>query len=103
MHLKTAFPCSRSSVISVVTEVGKDVTDFKVGDRVTIRAYMAGCDTKGIHERCHYCEEGDYNFCLTGDIFKICESRTHSTPKWQKSTTVSLFSRSTLYILPSWI
>ena len=50
--------------VGVVTEVGKDVTDFKVGDRVTIRAYMAGCDTKGIHERCHYCEEGDYNFCL---------------------------------------
>ena len=46
--------------VGVVTEVGKDVTDFKVGDRVTIRA----CDTKGIHERCHYCEEGDYNFCL---------------------------------------
>ena len=44
--------------VGVVTEVGKDVTDFKVGDRVTIRAYMAGCDTKGIHERCHYCEEG---------------------------------------------
>ena len=50
--------------VGVVTEVGKDVTDFKVGDRVTIRAYMAGCDTKGIRERCHYCEEGDYNFCL---------------------------------------
>ena len=50
--------------VGVVTQVGKDVTDFKVGDRVTIRAYMAGCDTKGIRERCHYCEEGDYNFCL---------------------------------------
>ena len=50
--------------VGVVTEVGKDVTDFKVGDRVTIRAYMAGCDTKGIRERCQYCEEGDYNFCL---------------------------------------
>ena len=39
------------------------MTDFKVGDRVTIRAYMAGCDTKGIRKRCPYCESGDYNFC----------------------------------------
>ena len=31
--------------VGVVTEVGSGVTDFKVGDRVTIRAYMAGCDT----------------------------------------------------------
>ena len=50
--------------VGVVTEVGSGVTDFKVGDRVTIRAYMAGCDTKGIRKRCPYCEAGDYNFCL---------------------------------------
>ena len=49
--------------VGVVTEVGSGVTDFKVGDRVTIRAYMAGCDTKGIRRRCPYCESGDYNFC----------------------------------------
>lgn len=49
--------------VGVVTEVGSGVTDFKVGDRVTIRAYMAGCDTKGIRKRCPYCESGDYNFC----------------------------------------
>ena len=50
--------------VGVVTEVGDEVTDFKVGDRVTIRAYMSGCDTKGIRERCPYCEAGEYNFCL---------------------------------------
>ncbi|MBQ3292065.1 MAG: alcohol dehydrogenase catalytic domain-containing protein [Mogibacterium sp.] len=49
--------------VGVVTEVGSGVTDFKIGDRVTIRAYMAGCDTKGIRKRCAYCESGDYNFC----------------------------------------
>ena len=50
--------------VGVVIEAGGAVTEFKVGDRVTIRAYMAGCDTKGIRERCHHCEEGNYNFCL---------------------------------------
>ena len=50
--------------VGVITEVGAGVKDFKVGDRVTIRAYMAGCDTKGIRKRCPYCENGEYNFCL---------------------------------------
>ena len=46
-----------------IVEVGPDVTDFKVGDRVGIRAYMAGCDTKDL-PRCKYCEEGNYNLCV---------------------------------------
>ena len=50
--------------VGVITEVGKDVTEFKVGDRVTIRAYMAGCDTKGLKDRCEYCKRGDYNFAF---------------------------------------
>lgn len=49
--------------VGVITELGAAAGDFKLGDRVTIRAYMAGCDTKGIKKRCKYCEEGDYNFC----------------------------------------
>ncbi|HZK10327.1 MAG TPA: zinc-binding dehydrogenase [Clostridia bacterium] len=50
--------------IGKVIEIGSEVKDLKVGDRVTIRAYMSGCDTKGIKDRCHYCKEGNYNFCL---------------------------------------
>ena len=46
-----------------VIEVGAGVTDFKLGDRVGIRAYMAGCDTKDL-PRCRYCAEGNYNLCL---------------------------------------
>lgn len=46
-----------------VVEVGSAVTAFKVGDRVGIRAYMAGCDTKDL-PRCPRCEEGNYNLCL---------------------------------------
>lgn len=49
--------------VGVVVEVGSAVTDFKLGDRVGIRAYMAGCDTKDL-PRCKYCEEGNYNLCL---------------------------------------
>jgi len=49
--------------VGEVIEVGKAVKDFKVGDRVGIRAYMAGCDTKDL-PRCKYCERGDYNLCL---------------------------------------
>lgn len=49
--------------VGVVVETGSAVTDFKVGDRVGIRAYMAGCDTKDL-PRCKYCAEGNYNFCL---------------------------------------
>ena len=49
--------------VGVIVEAGAGVTDFKVGDRVGIRAYMAGCDTKDL-PRCRYCEEGNYNFCL---------------------------------------
>ena len=48
--------------VGVVTEVGSAVKEFKVGDRVGIRAYMAGCDNKDL-PRCKYCEEGNYNFC----------------------------------------
>lgn len=50
--------------IGVVIEAGPAVTKFKVGDRVTIREYMAGCGNKDIQPRCKYCEEGNYNLCL---------------------------------------
>ncbi len=50
--------------VGVVEETGASVTKFKVGDRVTIREYMAGCGNKDITPRCKYCEEGNYNLCL---------------------------------------
>ncbi len=50
--------------VGVVTEVGPEVKTLALGDKVSIRAYMAGCDTKGIRPRCPYCEKGEYNFCL---------------------------------------
>ena len=49
--------------VGEVIEIGPAVTDFRLGDRVGIRAYMAGCDTKDL-PRCRYCAEGNYNLCL---------------------------------------
>ena len=41
----------------VVVEVGKDVNDFKVGDRITAEAPARFCGT------CDYCRVGNYNLC----------------------------------------
>ncbi len=48
--------------VGVVTEVGGAVTDVQVGDRVGIRAYMAGCDNKDL-PRCPNCAAGNYSIC----------------------------------------
>ena len=48
--------------IGVVTEVGPSVIQVQVGDRVGIRAYMAGCDNKDL-PRCRNCAAGNYSIC----------------------------------------
>lgn len=40
----------------IVVSVGKDVTDFKVGDRVAVEPQI-GCGV------CEFCRKGDYNVC----------------------------------------
>jgi (R,R)-butanediol dehydrogenase / meso-butanediol dehydrogenase / diacetyl reductase len=47
-----------------VIEVGKDVTDFKVGDRVTgIPHWHCG--------HCYFCQRGFYNLCLSPDAIGL--------------------------------
>lgn len=41
----------------IVTEIGKNVTDVKVGDRVTSETTFEICG------KCDYCKTGDYNLC----------------------------------------
>lgn len=43
----------------IVTEIGKNVTGIKVGDRVTSETTFKICGV------CEYCKTGDYNLCST--------------------------------------
>jgi (R,R)-butanediol dehydrogenase / meso-butanediol dehydrogenase / diacetyl reductase len=45
----------------VVVELGKGVTDFKIGDRVTAVCYWY-CN------KCYYCEKGLYNLCINPSV-----------------------------------
>lgn len=49
--------------VGVVEKIGKEVTKVKVGDRVLLREYMFGCDTKDIVDKCEYCKKGNYSLC----------------------------------------
>lgn len=49
--------------IGVVEEVGREVTRFKAGDRVTLVEYMSSCGNKCIEPPCRFCREGNYCLC----------------------------------------
>jgi len=52
--------------VSVVTEVGPSVTQFKVGDRVIMdkHFYGANCLNLELEEPCEMCAQDETNFCL---------------------------------------
>jgi len=54
-------------VVSTVTEVGSDVTQYKVGDRVVMDSYHYGahCLSLGIQPICRYCTVGILAFAST--------------------------------------
>lgn len=57
-------------VVGTVTEVGSQVTNVSVGDRVVIDPVLS-CVTRGIAEPCPACQEGNYSLCekmTEGDI-----------------------------------
>ncbi|GIO27009.1 zinc-binding dehydrogenase [Ornithinibacillus bavariensis] len=57
-HYKVAVPVTLGHEFSgVVVEVGENVTEFKVGDRVTSETTFYICG------ECNYCQSGDYNLC----------------------------------------
>lgn len=50
-------------VAGVVTEVGRNVTHVKPGDRVGVGCYCNSC------RRCEYCADGMENFCVNHSTF----------------------------------
>lgn len=69
----TAFlpmPCSDVTylgheTVGEVVEVGSKVKNFKIGDRVCMRKYLASCELKGFlpEEFCPMCKMGNYSDC----------------------------------------
>lgn len=56
-------------IVGVVTEVGENVSNIKIGDRVLIDENLS-CEVRGL-ELCDACKEGDFGLCYNldkGDI-----------------------------------
>ena len=51
--------------VGVVSEIGKNVKNIKVGDRVVLKEYMQCCDIKGYdpEDFCENCKNGEYTIC----------------------------------------
>lgn len=52
-------------VVSEVTEIGPEVTQHQIGDRVLMKSRFLGatCDSQEISPRCPSCEAGNYALC----------------------------------------
>ena len=49
--------------VGKIAEVGKNVKNLKLGERVTMLKYLACCDIKGLSPQCKSCSEGNYATC----------------------------------------
>ncbi|MBM4444827.1 MAG: zinc-binding dehydrogenase [Chloroflexi bacterium] len=59
----TSFPCTMGHEVSgEITEVGSEVSDISVGDRVTVAPYL-NCPTRGIAPPCGPCSTGRPGNC----------------------------------------
>ncbi|MGI5517961.1 alcohol dehydrogenase catalytic domain-containing protein [Streptomyces sp. CA-106131] len=47
-------------IVSIVTEIGADVTRYQVGDRVGVGCMVNSCG------KCAYYRNGDEQYCLSG-------------------------------------
>lgn len=51
--------------VGIIEEIGDEVDDLKIGDRVIIRRYLPSCATKGLRKKdwCEACLKDDYVMC----------------------------------------
>jgi uncharacterized zinc-type alcohol dehydrogenase-like protein len=49
-------------IAGIVTEVGSEVSKYKVGDRVGVGCMVNSCG------KCEYCLKGEEQFCVTGNV-----------------------------------
>jgi threonine dehydrogenase-like Zn-dependent dehydrogenase len=81
-------------VAGEVSEVGSEVSDLRVGDRVTMDAQLPNCRSQGIEPLCHHCRAGNPFLCENaslgqgpqaqgggwGDAFMVHESMLYKVP-----------------------
>src|SRR6266700_2478061 len=54
-------------VVGEVIEIGEDVRQLRVGDRVVLQ-YSPNCMAMGAYPPCRFCARGDYNLCERGPL-----------------------------------
>jgi threonine dehydrogenase-like Zn-dependent dehydrogenase len=54
-------------VVGEVIEIGDDVQQLRIGDRVALQ-YHPNCLSTGALPLCHFCATGNYNFCERGEL-----------------------------------
>jgi len=48
--------------VGIIDQIGKNITKFKIGDRVAINPWLP-CSARGINPECSRCQSGDYTHC----------------------------------------
>ncbi len=90
---------------AIVTEIGAEVTRFRLGDRVTMDTHFTGanCVTLGLEPLCRYCAKGEYVLCSNssapgpraigggfGDGFVAHESAVYPVPGELSTTQAAM-------------
>ena len=61
-------------VIGRVVEIGRDVKQMKIGDRVTLQRYLPCCSMKEIDPPCSQCQGGNYTLCENFSVGSLPEN-----------------------------
>ncbi len=91
-------------VFGEVTEVGAEVTAFRVGDRVVLDRTEAHCAVRGLEPPCRHCQEGNPGLCENisleggihgigggwGDEFVVHETNVYPVPNELDNDTAML-------------